>query len=229
MELNKRIVVFDFCETLVDIQTADKFIDYVIEKENYRKYAVINSIIFLLTRSRALALINKFFPKLNLSKRLKLYQIKGISSAIINTLAIRYYNEILVHHKIVPIHELLLSHIANKDHVIIVSGGFAPYISYFSKVYQIQFSVATEIEFHKNKATGKFSGKDCLFDQKVILIEKYLKNNSILYDESVVYTDSIMDLPLLLWADTAYVVSYNKSQNWAVERGFKEIIWKHDL
>ena len=118
MELNKRIVVFDFCETLVDIQSADKFIDYVIEKENYRKYAFINTIIFLLTRSRALALINKFFPKLNLSKRLKLYQIKGMSSTIINAIAIRYYNEILVHHKIVSIHELLLRHIANKDHVL---------------------------------------------------------------------------------------------------------------
>jgi HAD superfamily phosphoserine phosphatase-like hydrolase len=226
--MSRKLVVFDFCETLVDFQTADKFIDFVIEKANYKKYRILNTLINILTKLRFLAILTKLFPKFNLSKRLKIYQIKGVSKTIIDTLVIRYYNEVLIHHKIKPVHELLLKHLDNNDHVLIVSGGYSPYIKYFSKIYKLQYSFATEIEFYKNIATGKFSGKDCLFNQKLVLIETYLKNNLILFEECLAYSDSVTDLPLLRWADKAYVVSKGNSQKWAVENGFNEIIWKHD-
>jgi HAD superfamily phosphoserine phosphatase-like hydrolase len=226
--MSKKLVVFDFCETLVTFQTADKFVDFVIEKENYKKYSLLNIIKEVLTKLRLLAVVSILFPKLNLSKRLKLYQIKGVSRTTIDTLAIQYYNEILVQHKIIPLHELLLKHIDNQDHILIVSGGYAPYIKYFSEIYKLQYSFATEIEFHNNIATGMFFGKDCLFNQKIVLMETYLKKNKILFDESTAYSDSITDLPLLRWADKAYVISKDKSQKWAIENGFNEIIWKHD-
>jgi HAD superfamily phosphoserine phosphatase-like hydrolase len=226
--MSKKLVVFDFCETLVTFQTADRFIDYILEKENYRKYSAIIKLTYILTKLRVLAIISKFFPELNLSKRLKLYQIKGISKNKIHSLAVSFYEEVLVHHKIKPLHELLLKHIDNQDHILIVSGGYAPYIKYFSEIYKLQYSFATEIEFHNNRATGMFFGKDCLFNQKVVLIERYLKNNKILFDDSIAYSDSITDLPLLRWADKAYVVSKSKSQKWAIQNGFNEIIWKHD-
>ena len=226
--MSKKLVVFDFCETLVTFQTADKFIDYVLENENYKKYRWLNTFKNILTKLRFLAIVSKLFPKLNLSKRLKLYQIKGVSKIAIDALAIQYYNEVLIHHKIKHLHELLLKHIDNKDHILIVSGGYAPYIKYFSEIYKLQYSFATEIEFHNNSATGMFSGKDCLFNQKVVLIETYLRNNKMIFDESIAYSDSITDLPLLRWADKAMVVSKGKSQKWAKENNFKEIIWKYD-
>jgi HAD superfamily phosphoserine phosphatase-like hydrolase len=228
MDLNKRIVVFDFCETLVDFQSADKFIDFIIAKENYKKYVVLNTLTKILIKLRFLAIVSKFFPELNLSKRLKLYQIKGVSKIAIDALAIQYYNEVLIHHKIKHLHELLLKHIDNKDHILIVSGGYAPYIKYFSEIYKLQYSFATEIEFHNNRATGMFFGKDCLFSQKVVLMETYLKEIKILFEESIAYSDSITDLPLLRWADKAYVVSKGKSQEWAKANGFNEIIWQND-
>jgi len=226
--MGKKLVVFDFCETLVDLQSADKFIDYVIEKEKYNKYRFLNTLTNIFTKLGFLAIVSKLFPKLNLSKRLRLYQIKGVSKMAIDALAIQYYNEVLKHHKIKHLHELLLKHIDNKDHILIVSGGYAPYIKYFSEFYKLQYSFATEIEFHNNRATGMFFGKDCLFNQKVVLIETYLKENKILFDESIAYSDSISDLPLLRWADKAYVVSKRKSQEWAKANGFNEIIWQND-
>jgi HAD superfamily phosphoserine phosphatase-like hydrolase len=226
--MSKKLVVFDFCETLFNFQTADRFVDFVIEKENYKKYRFLNTVSDILTKLRLLAIVSKHFPKLNLSKRLKLYQIKGVSKTAIDALAIQYNNEILVHHKIRPLHELLLKHIDNKDHILIVSGGYAPYIKYFSEIYKLQYSFATEIEFHNNSATGMFFGKDCLFNQKVVLIQTYLIKNKISIEESIAYSDSITDLPLLRWADQSYVVSKVKSQKWAKENGFNEIIWKND-
>jgi HAD superfamily phosphoserine phosphatase-like hydrolase len=119
-------------------------------------------------------------------------------------------------------------HRDNKDHILIVSGGYAPYIKYFSEINKLHYSFATEIEFNNNKATGKFIGKDCLYAQKVLLLNQYLKENALDFDKSVAYSDSITDLPLLKWANKAYVVSKNTSQKWAKENGLNEIIWGND-
>lgn len=226
--MSRKLVVFDFCETLVTFQTADKFIDFVIEKANYTNFRGVGILTTILSKLRFLAVVSKLFPKFNLTKRLKLYQIKGVSKMTIDTLAIQYYNEILIHNKILPLHELLLKHIDNNDHILIVSGGYAPYIKHFSEKHKLQYAFATEIEFKNDKATGMFSGKDCLFNQKVVLIESYLTNNKIVFEESIAYSDGITDLPLLRWADKSFVVSKGKSQKWALENGYGEIIWKND-
>ena len=77
---------------------------------------------------------------------------------------------------------------------------------------------------NSEKLTGFFLGKDCLFQQKVVLIEKYIKDNHLKFSETIAYSDSKTDLPLLQWADEAIVVSKNESQAWASSYGFKEII-----
>jgi phosphoserine phosphatase len=96
----KNLVIFDFCETLVDLQTADFFVDYIIKKEKYYQYLWLKKIDFFLKKSRILAVINKCFPKFNFSKRLKLYQIKGVSQEKVNQLAQDYYEEILMNNLI---------------------------------------------------------------------------------------------------------------------------------
>jgi HAD superfamily phosphoserine phosphatase-like hydrolase len=225
--MSKRLVIFDFCETLFDLQTADKFIDFVIENVKYRKYNFLTVLTNLLVKLRVFLIISILFPGANLLKRLKLYQLRGISQTTIQTLAIRYYEEILVHRKISILHEVLRKHIVSQDHILVVSGGYSPYVKYFSEVYKIQHFFATEIEFHNCRATGKFNGSDCLNNQKVRLIEAYLKNYTLFFDETIAYSDSISDLPLLCWADQAYVVSKNISQKWSREYGFNEIVWKN--
>jgi phosphoserine phosphatase len=58
----------------------------------------------------------------------------------------------------------------------------------------------------------------------VYLLEKFINETNIIYSKSIVYSDSITDLPLLKWADEAVVISKSKSQLWANDFGFKEII-----
>lgn len=219
-----KLVIFDFCETLVDFQTADAFVDFIIEKENYKKYSWVKKTEKFLTKTRILAIMSKFAPKLNISKRIKLYQIKGISDKEIINYSDQYYNEKLLPNIIVPVYNLFKSHIDDKDHILIISGGYSPYVKLFSEKYNVNGHFATEIAFKSNKLTGFFNGKDCLFQQKVILLENYIQFNSLEYSSSVAYSDSITDLPLLKWADEAFVISKDKPQFWAKNYGFNEII-----
>ncbi len=221
-----RLVVFDFCETLVNFQSADRFVDFIIEKEKYHKYRWIDFMKKIFTKTRILAVANKMFPNLNPSKRLKLLQIKGISNEKVTIYAHEFYEEHLLPNFIPPIYELLQSHLKNNDHVLVISGGYSPYIKLFSEKHHIKAYFATEMEHDMQKLTGRFSGKDCLYGQKVILLEKYLKENDVDYNKSIVYSDSPSDLPLLKWADEGIVISRKKSQSWAKINGLNEII--HD-
>ncbi|WP_396157207.1 HAD family hydrolase [Flavobacterium sp.] len=220
----KNLVIFDFCETLVDLQTADFFVDYIIKKEKYYQYLWLKKIDFFLKKSRILAVINKCFPKFNFSKRLKLYQIKGVSQEKVNQLAQDYYEEILMNNLIEPVYQLLESHSKNNDTILIISGGYLPYVKYFSEKHHIENYFATKIAYRFGKITGNFDESDCMFDQKVYLLEKFINETNIIYSKSIVYSDSITDLPLLKWADEAVVISKSKSQLWANDFGFKEII-----
>ena len=219
-----KLVIFDFCETLVNFQTADAFVEYIIIKEKYNKYNWINKLDIFLTKNKFIALVNKVAPEFNPSKRIKLYQIRGISEKKINSYAEEFYNEKLISSLIMPVYELFQSHINNKDHILILSGGYSPYVKLFAEKHKINGYYATNLEFNSGKLTGYFDGKDCLFQQKVILLEHYLQSNNLEYSSSVAYSDSITDLPLLKWVDKAFVISKYKTQVWAKKYGFNEII-----
>lgn len=218
------LVVFDFCETLVDFQTADRFVDYVIEKERYKKYQWVRFITRVLVRLRVIAIINKLFPKVNIAKRLKLFQIRGVKSSVISALAKDFYQQELMPRLISPLYQLLQQHIKQEDYILVISGGYAPYIEIFANEHQLQKYFATEIEITTSKVTGFFAGPDCLYEQKVIFLNQFIRDNDITFTKKIAYSDSISDLPLLTWADEAFVVSKDKSQAWARQYGFKEIV-----
>ena len=44
--------------------------------------------------------------------------------------------------------------------------------------------------------------------------------------DTIAYSDSKSDLPLLLMVKDGYVISKNKSQIWSVENKLKEILWE---
>lgn len=218
------LVIFDFCETLVKFQTADTFVDYIIKKEKYYKFKWVAVFSKIATKLRILAVLNKLFPELNPSKRLKLFQIRAIEQDKINSYAKEFYEDQLLNNLIQPLYELMLKHIKQDDYVLIISGGYSPYIKVFSEHHNIKDYFATEMEQDNHKLTGFFHGKDCLYGQKVVLLEQYLNINQINFSKSIAYSDSISDLPLLLWANEGFVISKQHSQLWALKNNLKEII-----
>ena len=72
---------------------------------------------------------------------------------------------------------------------------------------------------------GAFRGLDCMCSNKVILIKKKFGDKLDILD-TIAYSDSKSDLPLLLMVKDGYVISKNKSQIWSVENKLKEILWE---
>jgi HAD superfamily phosphoserine phosphatase-like hydrolase len=219
---NPNLVIYDFCETIVSIQTADRFVDYVADKLNKgRTFSIIEGI---LIKTRLFAVVNKIYPKFNISKKFNLFKLRGVKEDDLKLLAIKYYNEVIQPSFNKIIVEKLQDDINNQNIVVIVSGGYNPYLEIFCSDYKINYLLSSKIKVANGIVSGFLNGADCMFENKVKYVNDLIKKKQFVYKNTIVYSDSITDLPLFKWANESYVISYNKSQNWAVQNDFNEII-----
>ena len=217
------LVVFDFCETLVPFQSADAFVNFVVENipENKGRKKWSDSI---LNSKVVVVFFNKFFPTYNFSKRKVVAKLKGIEQNEVEKLAIEY-SEKLGTTLIPELMDKFYYHKSIGDEIIIISGGYEIYLKHFAEKFGFNACYATKIKFSNNRCTGAFAGNDCMFDQKVTYAEEYKKAMKTKPNRTIVYTDSESDIKLMQWADEGIVVS-KSPQLWAKKFNFNEIIWK---
>jgi len=222
IEKNK-VALFDFCETLANFQTADPYVDYVRTKvgsSRMRRWEVIKS---FYDKSKCLqfALI-KLFKNDSIGKSLKLYQLKGLEENLLGALARQYYLEVIKPNLITDMCTELVK-LKNEGYkVYLVSGGYDLYLKYFVEDFKLDGFWCTKIAFKDGICSGLFEGKDCMREQKVIVLNKFFTQKP---GYSISYSDSESDLPFLKWTTDCFVVSNKHSQEWAIKRGLKEIIW----
>ncbi|MBE0652769.1 MAG: haloacid dehalogenase-like hydrolase, partial [Bacteroidales bacterium] len=197
----RKIAVFDFCETLVTFQTADAFVDYVRQKNGTFYMKFLEFIFQVLKRIKIFTLFNKFFPGLTFSKKLKLFQLKGIPCLALDGMAQSYYLEIIRPNFIHIVLEEMKMLIQKGFEACIISAGYSIYLKYFTREYGIKHLIASEIacDIKKEHCLGRLSGKDCYGSEKISRLERYFKGTEINTKESIAYSDSISDLPLLLY------------------------------
>lgn len=223
IQMNESIAFFDFCETLVDFQTADAYVDFVREETHNRRMRVLNIVQLFLIRIKLIRVLAKLFPNNSINKRLKLFQLKGFKDSELETLANRYYKERIKPHIIhILIKELELLK-SRGFSVGLVSGGYSIYLKFFVEEYSLDFCISSRIAFNNGSCTGKLEGVDCLRANKITLIEKEFEHK---IKDSVAFSDSKSDLPLLLYARNGFVVSHNHHQEWVEKYDLKEIIWE---
>ena len=88
--------------------------------------------------------------------------------------------------------------------------------------FGIEHLIATEAEIVDGKYTTKIAGTPCFKEGKVTRLNEWLKNNDHSMKNSVFYSDSHNDLPLLELADTAVAVDPDETLNQvAVQRGWE--------
>jgi HAD superfamily hydrolase (TIGR01490 family) len=224
-----KLALFDFCGTIVSIQSADRFIDFVREHKKNKYNHVLEVIRIFLVNIGFFFILNKLFPYNNLHKRLKLYQLKGIKKSSLEKLALDYYKKILKHSLIPEIISELKQKQRDQYKTVIVSGGYSIYINYFSEDYNIDLKnvIATDISFDKNYiCDGRIEGVDCVKRNKIVKLKRKIKNiENYNLKDSYAYSDSITDLPLLKFVGKGIVVS-KKSQPWIKFNNFKVIMWK---
>lgn len=217
----KRLVIFDFCGTLISFQTADRYVGFCIKRLQKNKAVQRrHRLIRLMDRLRIFKIYNRIYPANNWRKRMILWQLKGVAYQQCDQLAHEYFEEELLPNIVVPVVEKLKEHLGKKDRVVILSGGYDIYIRHFAAHFGVQEMISSKIAFADNMCLGKMEGKDCMRANKVEYLRPLLKGAT-----TICYTDSISDLPILELVDQPIVVSKQIAQTWANERNYQQIIW----
>jgi len=224
MKNKENIAFFDFCETLVNFQTADAFVDYVADRSQSIRMKKIESIRRWLYSHHIITMLTLLsFTRVSVNKKIKLFQLKGFSRSELEMYAMDYYINMIKPNIIQPVLMKML-HLQNLGYkIIIVSGGYDIYLKYFAKDYGIEHVISTRLGYNDNDCcTGRFDGIDCLYKNKVRLLNICFQKEKLY---SIAFSDSSSDIPFLSWADEGYVISKDRHQKWLDNYNFKEIIW----
>ena len=207
-----KVALFDFCETIANFQTADAYVDYVrnnSRRSSSRIYKIIHTI---LAKTRVIKLLSILLPKSSINKRIYALQLRGIPSSELDFLGKGYYEDIIRPNLIHPVIEELKRLQEKGYRIVLVSGGYDLYLKYFANEYGISNNdlICTNFIFSKGVCTGRFLGKDCLYEEKVRRLNLKMKSNQ---RGSIAFSDSQSDAPMLEWADEGIVVrNVNKNK-----------------
>lgn len=218
-----KVVIFDFCDTIVNFQTADKFVYYAIDNTENKK---------IKKRKKALGIIEKFGflirkidkisnGKYSLNKRLILWQLRGASISEMNKWSENYYNNEIVPNLYVDMLECIRNYQKKGYSIYLVSGGYDVYLRLFSLDYNLNGCLCTKLKFIGGVFSGRIDGVDCTRENKIKMLNECF---SAKIEDSIVYSDSKTDIPLLLWADKGIVVSKKNYRIWAKQYGFGEYL-----
>ncbi|MFB1078178.1 HAD-IB family phosphatase [Photobacterium damselae] len=218
-----KIAFVDFCETLVDLQTADEYIEFLIrEKEGSRSYKLF---IIKFFRNRLVnKVLKRIFSKYKSPKSIILKLVKSYSLEDFNIGAVRFNKKLIEEYLIKDVLNEILKLKEENYKIIVVSGGYDIYINNFFPDI-IDNVIATKILFKDGKCCGIFDGVDCLEDNKIIKIKDILDINDIDYEQSYTYSDSITDMPLFSLSKNKIVISKKESKKWAENEKFIQKIW----
>ena len=219
---DKKLVIFDFCGTLISFQTADRYVKFCVERLKDNKVVHWrHRLIRVMDVLRIFKIYNNICSANNWRKRMVLWQLKGVSFEQCDQFAKAYFEDELLPNVVAPVVEKLKEHLVQNDRVVILSGGYDIYIKYFAAHFGIREYVSSRITFENNRCLGKMDGKDCMRANKIEFLQPLLKGET-----TICYTDSVSDLPILELVDQAVVVSKQVPQQWAIKRNYQQIIWK---
>lgn len=215
----RNLAIFDFCETLVDLQSADEFISFCLFKNNRLiRYTIFN----ILNNFALKKIIRKLFLYDINPKKIGLLFLKGINLKDFYDLSSDFVS-VLDDCAINESFRLLKKHKENGDLVVIASGGFDIYIELFL-VGKVDIVLATKLLFKDGVFSGGIDGAECLGEEKVKRIRDVLSPND--FDSISIYSDSETDLPIFLLGHNRVVVSKGKKKHWVKKYcGMNEIVW----
>lgn len=194
---------FDFCDTIVNVQSADDFIKFIlIKNKNYHKL-----IIWYFLKSKLMDFLLKKTRLKKNRKFLLLLLLIGLKKSIIDDYAFLYYTEKLK----IKLNEIILNKIKtlkSTHTIIIVSGGYSPYIKHFANEFSIDNVIANEFSYKKDFFTGKITSNDCLGLEKVNRVKELLKIKNNKLENSIAFSDCFSDKPLFDFCESAYLIFY---------------------
>lgn len=220
-----RVALFDFCGTLVNFQTGDAFVKFVLgdlTEENFSSQQKENN-----ENGKCLIhMLHDVVFSTPLSKTLLAKRIKDIQSSFVDRKAKEYATKLLYPNIIKETWDLLNECRKNEMYVVLVSAAYGVYLNEFSKRAMFDAILSSNLGIKNGKMTGKIID-DTVGKRKAVRVKKYLNakfgKNGYVIEISV--GDSKSDMPILDLAKKAIVIS-KKHQPW-VKNNYEEIIYEH--
>jgi HAD superfamily phosphoserine phosphatase-like hydrolase len=216
----KPVALFDFCETLVGLQTADHFVLFCLESRGSRWRAVLVRTIKAPLIQRVLSRIRWWSVR---QKRFILSMLKGIPREEITRHAQSYADWLHAHARIDPVHDKLLDYRRRGYEVWVVSAGYGDYIRPFMGD-DASTVVATELQYREGRCTGRIEGEDCFGPHKPARLRQMGLLGGIDPARSVVFSDSLSDWPLFELAENRFLVTRDAVSH-ALPAGLKVYTW----
>ncbi len=188
-----RLVIFDFCDTITNFQTANEFCKFVLKKEKRRALLLVDQLF-------EVGFLYRIFTKLGLKgvlskKKLLLSGLKGIKKGQLDSYGLDYVEQVIEKNRNQVVYFRFLEHLENGDRVVINSGGYEPYLKQFADKYNVKYCYSTQFDYCRDVFNGSMNGRDCLGIEKV----NKMKQTGLLnqtYSEVFVYSDSKTDMPI---------------------------------
>ncbi|MEM1577942.1 MAG: HAD family hydrolase [Candidatus Pacearchaeota archaeon] len=196
-----KIAVFDFCKTLVNMNTLSSFVEFVLEKEKNILIKIIKKFIFVNRK-----ILNRiFFVK---PRYIEIFLLRGYSKDFLASSAKEFINTKIIINKNAKILEYLLE-LKNKGYVIIIlSAALDIYLSFVKDIFNADYVICTNLKFKNDICLGKVDGIDAYGKKKIEkLLKEFPYSDYIDWEKSFYFTDDyITELDVLNKFGHKYIV-----------------------
>ena len=238
-KMSKQILaIFDFCETLVDIQSIPPYLELAIlhnpslKQSPQQKIRGIRKILHRLARSiykrTKFKPFAKYMPKqMPVLSPVRYEALRDLPLEVAERLAQEYAKTKLQKHTNQRVIEKLKWHQAQGHTIAIVSGGLEIYIKYFADIFNIprQNIIAIELEAKNGILTGQIDGIHTMEYRKLYKLAQMIDLSRFDLEGSYFYSDCPSDIPLLSFVGHPIVIECGKDILWAKILGY-EILWR---
>lgn len=212
-----KIALFDFCGTLVDFQSGNPYISFVVKNKNSVVLNFKDAIREL--KLRTYRCFNKNYP----DKKGYLMLLKGLDKKELERYAFDYYIREVRPRLYRNVIEKMQTLKSEGRRVYVVSAGYDIYLKYFVQEFCLDGLMATKIKFDdKDICLGRYDGRDCIGHEKVHVIKKYFKKEPFSTYNIVGFSDAPVDIPMLNLCQEKYIVTPNE-QAWIQKNNYKMI------
>ena len=190
-----KIAVFDYCETLVNIQTGNDFLNSYIHQN---KGIIVKTIAYFISYLRI------FKPR---RKALLLRLLSGQSLESIEKFAKFYASERLESEENRNVLEFMKKLKQEGYKLIILSAGYSVYIKAHNNKLKADMVIANDFQYINSIFTGRLTQQDCFGDVKLKRLKEAFINQKIDYENSYFFSDCVSDLPLFKSFGNSFLVT----------------------
>ena len=220
-----KIVLTDFCHTIVNYPTCDNFVRYVKRKVGVNTWSMAfnEGLRIILQKTRLIRLLDHIYPKVMTNKVLFLRQLKGIKEDVIKQLGREYYDAYMKPNLIQEVVQYLKELNADGYKIFVISSAYDTYLRYLVDDLPIEGILCTEMKYKDGKFTGRYKDMDCFGNEKYLRAKKFFKTESLKDIDSIGLSDELADYPMLDMCRKSIIVKEagSEPQKWIKEKGYE--------